>query len=447
MEKVPLLGREGGDVVLDITEIDLTERGQPHAPRERMEGQKEMSPSAAILGAVVGNKEARSYLEQKIARINTACGGIIFVGSVIVTIFEGATGALDYNGAAWAVTALTAYTSGAMTYYARKCNLLVGLSHQIDRLRGQVSRLSEEVDRLTPEVDRLSSENDRYTQLLEQHSAMQHKMQSVLESLSAKHVELAEDAVEINLAVDGLSRLRGQFDHMMPKINMLIDELKDQVNKLAGQVDKLTSQVASLEGHIKELDVQVNKLTEEINGLEKIRKGLEISVGMLSQLQGEADKQSAFNAKVNEESASLVERQEKLQTELKEIHEQAEKLHEQRKKLQLQQEDLLKEKQGLMKQLEEHAAKLNKLDKLEGLVVESAKRKLELARKLKALEAERNASKAYARKLSREKAKLEKERVAYVVDSSKEVEVQASRVVKLFHGSNEDLDDAADSVV
>lgn len=428
MEKAPLLGdKRGGDVHLDMTEVVTTD-GRPRDTGERVEAQKEMSPSAAILGAMVGNEEARSYLEQKVARVNAVCEGIFFTGSVIVMIVEGATGAIDLNGIGWAVTVLTVYTAGAGTYYARKCDLLVGLSYQIDRLRGQVTRLSQEVDRLAPEVDRLGQENDRYTQLLQQHAAMQTEMESILTGLTAKHQELAEDAVEIEEAVEGLAKLKAQFDKIMPKLETLVDGLKGQVSELTGQVDELEGQVDELQGQIKELDGQVDELTREIDGLEKTRKGLQASVEMLSQLQGEADKQSAFDAKVNEESAVLVARREELQGQLAEIQEKAEALQKEREELQGQQRELIDRESHLVGQLEEHAAKLDKLDKLEGLVVDSAKRKLELASQLRKAEQDRDQAKAAARQLAIEKRDVLRERATAIADVDEDVARQARRV-------------------
>lgn len=414
MEKAPLLGdKRGGAVHLDMTEVVTTD-GRPRDTGERVEAQKEMSPSAAILGAMVGNEEARSYLEQKVARVNAVCEGVFFIGSVIVMIVEGATGVMNLNGMGWAATVLTVYTAGAGMYYARKCDLLVGLSYQIDRLRGQVTRLSQEVDRLAPEVDRLGQENDRYTQLLQQHAAMQTEMESILTGLTAKHEELAEDAVEIEEAVEGLAKLKAQFDKIMPKLETLVDGLKGQVSELTGQVDELEGEVDELQGQIKELDGQVDELTREINGLEKTRKGLQASVQMLSQLQGEADKQGAFDEKVNQESQRIVEEQRALQ--------------ERRAELQAQQEELLRRESYLVDLLEEHAAKLDKLHTLEGLVVGSAKRKLELATQLKNTKQDYIRAKAAARQLALENRDALRERATAIANVDEGVARQARRV-------------------
>lgn len=381
-ESSPLIETKGGDTVLDMTEV-REDRG----PTERVEHQKSMSPSAAVLGAIVGDEEARTYLEQKIARVNLVVESIFFVGAVVV-IIVGATRTVDLDSIAWAGSVITVYTAGAGGYYARQTDKLVGFAYQVDRLRGQVTRLSEEVDRLAPQVDRLAGENDRYTALLEQHASMQAEMESVLTGLTSKHAELAEDADEIDAAVEGLARLKAQFDKVLPKLDSLVDGLRGQVAELTGQVDELTGQVDELEGQVRELDGQIEELTAQIDGLERARLGLEKSVAMLSELQGAADKQGAFDAKVNEESKRIVAEQKALQ--------------ERRAKLQKQQEELLEREAHLVKELEKQAAKLSKLDRLEVLVAQSARRKLELSRKLAQVTGERDAAKTLARIQARE---------------------------------------------
>ncbi len=377
-ETRPLID-EGGATFVDMISVTTHER----RGSERVEAQKELSPSQVALGLATGDEEVRSYFAQKVATVNMAIEGIFFVGSIVVIAVEGATGSLDLQAAGWAVSVVVLYTSGAGGYYAKQTRDLIGLSYQIDRLRGQVTRLSEEVDRLSPEVDRLSGENDRYTQLLAQHSIMQEEMTSILTGLTTKHAELVEDAADIDDAVEGLGMLKAQFDRILPKIDGLVDGLRGQVSELTGQVDELTEQVEGLEAQVKALDDQVGELTEQIDGLEKTRLGLQQSVTLLSQLQGEADKQGAFDEKVNEESRKIVEDQRVLQ--------------EKRTKLQGQQEELIRREANLVEQLEEQAAKLSKLDALERLVAESAKRKVALANRLGEAEAERNAAKRLAR--------------------------------------------------
>ena len=390
---------QGGFVAVDLSELSSgVDRGQS---KERVEQQKEMSAAEAIFkGVVLGDEEARTYIEQKIARVNLAVESVFFFGAVVVVVVEGVTGSLDLSAMGWVADVVVIYTSGVGAYYARQTDKLVGFSYQVDRLRGQITRFQEAVDveigRFKKENDRLSGENDRYTKLLDQHAVMQAEMDSLVTAMTAKYDDLADVGVglegaadEIQAAVEGMAVLRKSMGALFPKLNTMLDGLQAQVAELSGQVDELTGQVDELTGEVDRLGGQIGELTTQVDELEATRAGLEKSVAMLATLGVEADKQGAFDAKVNAEAK-------RLQAEEKALLAKQQELQDQRELLQQEQQELLQREGVLVGRLEEQTAKLSKLDRLEGIVSQAGFRNIQMNSKIKELERQRDAAKLAA---------------------------------------------------